>query len=348
MSNLPNTMEKQMDVEIGGEVFHLYFEKWNHRWNHALGKNYGDYITHSKKTGCHVQVIPYSDGRHFIWKPSELERFREFFLNIHQRYPGNGPVEEAAESSLDILQTLDPEKNSMKDIRSCMDEPQTLIYLRIGSDLYFIDIQSRNAYFFIRERTRQIPWLNVLIKNRSSEDMGMMNGMMFLLSHRLIHHGGLLLHGAAVRKEDQAVLFLGLSGAGKSTVSRLCRPDVCFSDDGTIIKKEEGRVYAYHSPFRQYKIKERSVESVKGEIKKLFLIEQSTENLIRPIKKNELMSTILLHLIHFYKYLDQETARMGFYLVKDILETLPAYRLQFAKKSDIWNHLFQMEENCND
>ena len=62
-----------------------------------------------------------------------------------------------------------------------------------------------------------------------------------------------------------------------------------------------------------------------------------------PIRKNELMCTILIHLIHFYKYLNDETARAGFYLLKEMLDTLPAYKLEFARKRKIWDDILSIE-----
>jgi hypothetical protein len=169
--------------------------------------------------------------------------------------------------------------------------------------------------------------------------VGVINGVMFVLSYLLACSSGILVHGAAVARNNLAVLFLGASGAGKTTVSRLCRPDVCFSDDGVVVKNEGGRFYAYRSPFRQIEEFNHDTGIEKGEIKKIFLLEKSVAQRVLPLKRNELMGMLLTHLTHFFKYLDREAAEKGFYAIKDMLDQLPAYRLQFEQSEDIWNRL---------
>ena len=146
------------------------------------------------------------------------------------------------------------------------------------------------------------------------------------------------------QKQGFTVFLTGLSGAGKSTITRLCKPDICYSDDGTIIKREENRLYAYHSPFTQYHRKDENPAVTKGEISKIFLLAKDTRHRVLPIKKNELMHTIVMHLVHFFKYLNDETAQRGFYLVKEILDDHPAYQLRFAKKKIIWDNIYGVKE----
>ena len=111
-----------------------------------------------------------------------------------------------------------------------------------------------------------------------------------------------------------------------------------------MIKKEGNHLYAYHSPFTQYKKKDNNLAIIKGEIGKIFLLSKSTHCRVLPIRKNELMHTILMHLIHFYKYLNDETARRGFQLVKEILDDHPAYQLKFAKRKIIWDNIYGVKE----
>jgi hypothetical protein len=78
---------------------------------------------------------------------------------------------------------------------------------------------------------------------------------------------------------------------------------------------------------------------LQGELQKILLLEKSTYTKISPIAPNELMCIILRHLIHFFKYFDMETAQMGFNEVKKTLDLLPAYRLQFAINTEIWDNI---------
>jgi hypothetical protein len=47
----------------------------------------------------------------------------------------------------------------------------------------------------------------------------------------------------------------------------------------------------------------------------------------------------LMHLIHYFKFLDTEMARRVFYTVGKLANRLPAYRLRFAKSDGVWDLL---------
>ena len=98
-------------------------------------------------------------------------------------------------------------------------------------------------------------------------------------------------------------------------------------------------MFAYRSPFRQ--IHDPLVNStiMKGEIHKVFLLKKNREHRISSIKNPELMYLILMNLIHFFKYLNDETVKVGFFLTKEILDTVPSYRLEFARTGELWNNI---------
>lgn len=61
------------------------------------------------------------------------------------------------------------------------------------------------------------------------------------------------LHGSCIVYEDKAVLFLGESGTGKSTHTRLWREHIAGSkllnDDSPVVSYTEGRIWIYGSPW---------------------------------------------------------------------------------------------------
>jgi hypothetical protein len=315
-------------VEIADQTFQLNFQTEDHSLLKCSKKVLKPFSNSSGKNYCDVEVIPYSSHQIFPWKPSELEIFRDYFLKIARRFPVNDQPEKIADSSLGIIKCLDPEEEKVKRIQSGIDKKSILIYSSIMSDIYFFDTESMDAFFFIKRSHK-----------RSHMASGIMNGLMFLLSHLLIQNKGILIHGAAIQRDSRTVLFLGLSGAGKSTVTDLCQPDVCFSDDGAVLKMEGDRLFVYRSPFTQMERHDNYPELAKGEVEKIFLLEKGNNHNILPIRKSSMMITMLISLIHFFKYLDDETALTGFYVVKEILNTVPSYRLEFAKKGKVWEKI---------
>ena len=85
-------MEKQLDINIGGEEFQIFIEK---RYLPALEKELRDYLVGTVTDGCIIKVTPYLQHERFFWNQSDLERFRIFFLNIHLRFPSNDPLNES-------------------------------------------------------------------------------------------------------------------------------------------------------------------------------------------------------------------------------------------------------------
>ncbi len=346
MSEYIKSQPESLDIEIGGAVLRLIAETGDHGILRMVRRYLRTYLTHSKEVQCKAEIIPHSWCRSYPWPKSELDRFRKYFTRIHCRFPDTSQGRNPAETSLRLLQYLNPSKEGIRHVSEKI-ESQDLIYSRVGTDLFFYDIVSNTAYLFIgqiRRRFSLFAWIRRSFRDgQHPMRTGILNGMMFVLSRLLIYTNGLLLHGTALVKDGQGFLFLGLTGAGKSTITRLIMPDVCFSDDGAIIKKEKDHIYVYSSPFRQVEGNKKGNECLKGEIKKIFLLEKAEQNRVLPLRKSELMNMVIRYMIHFYKYLDDETAQKGFYVAKDMLETLPSYRLQFANNRDIWNHLQQ----CN-
>jgi hypothetical protein len=342
MSECIESPASSLEIAIGGTVMRLIAGSGDHGIFGVVKKNLRDYQTHSKEVQCKLKIIPHSWDHSYSWPKSELDRFRKYFSQIHRRFPDDTQGSNRAETSLRLLQYLDPLKESIGHI-SAMIESQDMIYSRVGIDLFFYDTASNMAYLFIgqmRRRFSLFPGIRTSIRTEQDPEWtGILNGMMFVLSRLLIYANGLLLHGTALLKNGYGFLFLGLSGSGKSTITRLIMPDVCFSDDGVIVKKEKEHVHAYYSPFRQVDGNKNRDHFLKGEIKKVFFLEKAEQNRILPLRKSELMNMIIAHMIHFYKYLDGEAARKGFFVAKDILEALPSHRLQFRKNRDIWNHI---------
>ncbi|MBN2495831.1 MAG: hypothetical protein JXR96_14670 [Deltaproteobacteria bacterium] len=69
-----------------------------------------------------------------------------------------------------------------------------------------------------------------------------------LLVHALGQNGGLLLHGAFMLRDDRAFLFLGRSGAGKSTAARNARSLICLHDDKVAVRYVRGCWRAFGVP----------------------------------------------------------------------------------------------------
>ncbi len=72
------------------------------------------------------------------------------------------------------------------------------------------------------------------------------------LQELLMKHEGFFLHSSAAKIGYKVSLFLGETGAGKSTIIKLLKDDYpAMGDDNVIIKKEGGKYYFYQTPFME-------------------------------------------------------------------------------------------------
>lgn len=110
----------------------------------------------------------------------------------------------------------------------------------------------------------------------------------------LSKHQGLLIHASASLVKNQAFVFLGSSGAGKSTIIKLLSKTFpALADDSIIIKKEGREYYFYQTPFR-----EKSFWVVKGSGKfrlgKIFFLKKALkQKIIKLTDKEEISKNFL-------------------------------------------------------
>ena len=66
----------------------------------------------------------------------------------------------------------------------------------------------------------------------------------------LARQGGFLLHSASAIRNGKAFLFAGVSGAGKTTISRLAPADATLlTDEISYVRKQDEDYFAFGTPF---------------------------------------------------------------------------------------------------
>src|SRR5580658_1830731 len=100
----------------------------------------------------------------------------------------------------------------------------------------------------------------------------------------LARQGGFLVHAASAIRGGKALLFSGVSGAGKTTISRLAPPDATLlTDEISYVcksKSDDGYI-AYGTPFTGELAK--LGENVSAPVAALYLLAQGPENRIDPV-----------------------------------------------------------------
>jgi hypothetical protein len=160
------------------------------------------------------------------------------------------------------------------------------------------------------------------------------------LAQVLGERGGCFLHAAALVKEKAGYLFLGDSGAGKSTVAGLLKKCCVFSDDGPIFFPKNGEYLVYPSPFHQMWYKralDKNLIQMRAKVLGLYFLIQDKKVYLEDILIREAFSRIIKQHIHFFSHLSVRAKTVLFDIFFRACDELPAYRLHFARDQDIWS-----------
>lgn len=154
--------------------------------------------------------------------------------------------------------------------------------------------------------------------------------------HTLIQapEGGFLLHGASAIRNGRAFLFSGISGAGKTTISRLAPPDSTLLTDEISYVRRDGEEYrACGTPFAGELA--RLGENAAAPIARLFFLAKGPENRIDPIEPPDALRMLLRNILFFAD--DSELVKMVFRSACEFLARVPAFRLTFYPDERVWD-----------
>jgi hypothetical protein len=149
----------------------------------------------------------------------------------------------------------------------------------------------------------------------------------------LAREGGFLLHSAGAVRDGRAFLFSGVSGAGKTTISRLAPPDVTLlTDEVSYIRRDHEGYRACGTPFAGELA--RLGENCSAPIQSLFFLKQGPENKIEPIAKVEAIRRLMRNILFFAE--DPALVGSVFQSACEFVERVPVQWLSFVPDSRVW------------
>lgn len=150
----------------------------------------------------------------------------------------------------------------------------------------------------------------------------------------LAQEGGFLLHSAGAIRNGRAFLFSGISGAGKTTISRLAPPDVTLlTDEVSYVRRDPDGYRACGTPFAGELA--RVGENCSAPIASLFFLRQGGQNHIESVSKPEAIRCLLRNILFFAD--DAGLVQNVFRAACEFVERVPVQRLTFAPDSRVWS-----------
>jgi hypothetical protein len=157
----------------------------------------------------------------------------------------------------------------------------------------------------------------------------------FRILHSLLlaPQGGLLVHAASAIRNGRAFLFAGVSGAGKTTISRLAPPDATLlTDEISYLRRDGAGFCAYGTPFAG-ELAEPG-ENVRAPLAALYLLAQGPENRIEPVGQAEATRAVLESILFFAN--DGELVGQVFQSACELVRQVPVRRLTFVPDTRVW------------
>ena len=149
----------------------------------------------------------------------------------------------------------------------------------------------------------------------------------------LARQGSFLLHAASAIRNGRVFLFAGVSGAGKTTISRLAPADATLlTDEISYVRKQNNGYVAFGTPFTGELAK--LGENVSAPIAALYLLEQGPENRIEPVAAADATRGLLANLLFFAE--DQELVQLAFHAACEFVSRVRVSRLTFVPDSRVW------------
>jgi hypothetical protein len=150
----------------------------------------------------------------------------------------------------------------------------------------------------------------------------------------LAERGGFLVHSASVVRNGRAFLFSGVSGAGKTTISRLAPPDATLLTDEISYVRRVGDCYeACGTPFAGDL--GRAGENVSAPLAGVYLLAQGRHNHASPIRPADAARRLLRNILFFAD--DAGRVEQLFRSACEFVSRVPVYELTFLPDKRVWD-----------
>jgi hypothetical protein len=150
----------------------------------------------------------------------------------------------------------------------------------------------------------------------------------------LAERGGFLVHSASVVRGDRSFLFAGISGAGKTTISRLAPPDArVLTDEISYVRRSGNSYQACGTPF--FGDLGSPGENITAPVAALYLLLHGQENRVETLSPSLSVQRLLRNTLFFAD--DARLVGRLFGSACEFVSKVPVYELTFRPSGEVWN-----------
>jgi len=150
----------------------------------------------------------------------------------------------------------------------------------------------------------------------------------------LAERGGFLLHAASAVCDGRACLFSGVSGAGKTTMTRIAPSDVTLlTDEISYVRPGDGGYSAFGTPFAGELAT--PGENCSAPVSILFFLEQGPDNRVDDMSSSEAIRRLMRNILFFAD--DHNLVERLLGTACDFVARVPVRRLTFYPDSRVWD-----------
>jgi hypothetical protein len=165
-----------------------------------------------------------------------------------------------------------------------------------------------------------------------------------LIMHRLTREKAIELHGCGivVKNNGAAYLFVGHSGAGKSTTARLwtTHQDVeILSDDRIILREHAGQIFMYGTPWHG---EAAYASPARAPLSGIFILEHGVGNVITRLSRSQTVSELFARSFvpfHRHEYVDSALDAL-----QCVADCVPCYRYSFEPDARAVEKILQFHD----
>lgn len=157
------------------------------------------------------------------------------------------------------------------------------------------------------------------------------------ISQLLLSARGMLLHAATVVRDGRAYVFMGQSGAGKSTIARGAPAGSALTDEISLVRCHASGWRAHGTPFwGEFRA---AGQNASYPLARIFALQQAPHNRVEKLASREALRALLNCSLFFSAVPEDRQALLS--VAAELAESGRIYRLEFRRELDFWEGVDQ-------